>query len=207
MTHNWNDFSDADLGPQLPLTSGQQAQLVSGVLPSGESNFFDLEQDRQRYNGLGIDRLYDYEKEAGGSGVVATYPSETLELIDEQRESGIFHQQLIGNELTGSGSIFSSGYYIPSGFDVRFQQYIRPTVSPYEPARPDYAYRTMDSYIHHKVYLAIPTPYIEIKYISDFIADTGASGLNPYTTYVPNKNGYYNAEFKGSSFRPRRDDD
>ena len=43
MTHEWKDFPD---GPSLPLSREQQAQLVSGVLPSGEAHFFDYRQDR-----------------------------------------------------------------------------------------------------------------------------------------------------------------
>ena len=45
MTHEWKDFHPDD-GPLLPLSSGQQAPPVSGVLPSGEAHFFDYRQDR-----------------------------------------------------------------------------------------------------------------------------------------------------------------
>lgn len=202
MGHDWNDFYEAGLGPQLPLTSGQQVQLVSGILPSGESNFFDLEQDRQKHYGSGIDKDYDYEKEAAGSGVIATFPPDgffSTELtgkpsgiIDSERESGIFHQNLIGNFGAESGSIFSSGYYVPSGFDVRFQKYIRPSVAQFEPPRPDYAFRNMDSYIHHKSYTGLTDP-IEIKFIDDY--DT-VIVYNRYGTYTPNQNGFYNAGYK-----------
>lgn len=196
MTHSWNDFADADLGPQLPLTSGQQVQRVSGVLPSGESNFFDLEQDRQKHFGSGIDKNYNYEREAAGSGVIATYPRDgffSTELTgkpsgisDFEYESGIFH-------FNGPSGIFSSGYYIPSGFDVRFQKYIRPSVTNYEPPRPDYAFRVMDSYIHHKSWPENNLKPIEIKFIDDFDV---ALEFNRYNGYIPNQNGFYDAGYK-----------
>lgn len=202
MTHEWNDYYDAGLGPQLPLTSGQQVQLVSGVLPSGESNFFDLEQDRQKSDGRGINKDYDYQKENAGSGVVATYPPDGFfsteftgkpsGIIDSNRESGIFHQHLIGNFAAESGSIFSSGYYVPSGFDVRFQKYIRPSVRQAETPRPDDAFRVMDSYIHHKTYKGLKRP-IEIEFISDYEFKID---YNRYGTYTPNQNGFYNAGYK-----------
>ena len=204
MTHEWNDYYDAGLGPQLPLTSGQQVQLVSGILPSGESNFFDLEQVRQ--DGSGINRDYDYDKEAAGSGVVATFPPDTafninLEtgkpsgIIDEERESGIFHQNLIGHFAAESGSIFSSGYYVPSGFDVRFQKYIRPSVKQAEPPRPDNAYRVMDSYIHHKSWPDVDQPFVQISFLSDYEVVVNTA-FNRYANYTPNKNGYYDAGYK-----------
>ena len=202
MTHDWNDFYDAGLGPQLPLTSGQQVQQVSGILPSGESNFFDLEQDRQANGGRGINKDYDYEKEAAGSGVVATYPPDGFfsteftgkpsGIIDSERESGIFHYNLIGNFGAESGSIFSSGYYVPSGFDVRFQKYIRPSVRQAEPPRPDEAFRVMDSYIHHKTYTGLNQP-IEIRFISDYEVKID---YNRYGSYTPNQNGFYNAGYE-----------
>jgi hypothetical protein len=71
MTHTtknqWSDFYDNDpkLGPLLPLTSGQRVQLVSGVLPSGESALFDNRQ------------LHSVRSEAPGfkgSGINAPFP-------------------------------------------------------------------------------------------------------------------------------------
>ena len=226
MTHDWSDFANAGLGPQLPLTSGQQAQLVSGILPSGESNFFDLQQDRQRHRGSGINENYDYAKEAGGSGVVATYPQDTAfsatpfppyfdskpsGMADRLYESGIFHYSGIGsgsppaaNEYgvvtyptypLNSGSRFSSGYHQPSGFDARFQKYIRPQEPrpAQEEPRPDWAFRVMDSYIHHKSYIEVQFRPIEIKFIDDYAV---ALEYDRYGTYQPNKNGYFNAGFK-----------
>ena len=71
MTHaekpQWSDFynNDPQLGPLLPLTSGQKVQLISGVLPSGESAFFDNRQ------------LHSVRSEAPGfrgSGINAPFP-------------------------------------------------------------------------------------------------------------------------------------
>lgn len=49
MTHsehiNWNDFAESGIGPQAPLPVEQrQQQKPSGILPSGEMNFFDTRQ-------------------------------------------------------------------------------------------------------------------------------------------------------------------
>ena len=67
MPHTWNDFyegQDPPLGPQLPLTSGQQHPVGSGVLPSGESNFQDVRQDRS------LNPNFD----GGGSGINFPWP-------------------------------------------------------------------------------------------------------------------------------------
>ena len=49
MTHsdpiNWNDFAESGIGPQTPLPAEQRLQQKpSGILPSGEMNFFDTRQ-------------------------------------------------------------------------------------------------------------------------------------------------------------------
>jgi len=49
MTHankiNWNDFYASGIGPELPLSAEQvKQQKPSGILPSGEANFFDVRQ-------------------------------------------------------------------------------------------------------------------------------------------------------------------
>tara|TARA_Y100001973_G_C5196876_1_gene334870 strand:+ start:1139 stop:1747 length:609 start_codon:yes stop_codon:yes gene_type:complete len=69
MTHEWKDFSPDD-GPMLPLSSAQQAQLISGVMPSGEEHFFDRRQDRS-VNPLnpGTQRGW-----VGGSGINSPFP-------------------------------------------------------------------------------------------------------------------------------------
>jgi|SRR5210317_1565325 hypothetical protein len=69
MTHaekpQWSDFyeNDPQLGPLLPLTSGQRVQLISGVLPSGESVFFDNRQ-LHGFSGSGINVPYPYPNQS-----------------------------------------------------------------------------------------------------------------------------------------------
>lgn len=63
MTHEWKDFHPND-GPLLPLGSGQQVQLISGVMPSGEGHFLDHEQSREINPTVG----------AGGSGINHPFP-------------------------------------------------------------------------------------------------------------------------------------
>lgn len=79
MTHaekpQWSDFynNDPKLGPLLPLTSGQKVQLVSGVLPSGESAFFDNRQlhsvrsEAPGFRGSGINAPFPYPNSDTGA--------------------------------------------------------------------------------------------------------------------------------------------
>lgn len=113
MTHaeklQWSDFynNDPQLGPLLPLTSSQQVQLVSGVLPSGESAFFDHSQlhsvraEAPDFRGSGINAPFPYpnqdtennykfttnEEPSNGkysdewwaaSGIIKTYPADVV---------------------------------------------------------------------------------------------------------------------------------
>lgn len=89
----WNDFAASGLGPELPLTSSQKAQLPSGLLPSGESNYFDFSQIHDS-RGSGINRVFPSPPSFidigdGQSGVYRTYgPDDSLVVADV---SGIFH--------------------------------------------------------------------------------------------------------------------
>ena len=105
----WSDFyeNDPQLGPLLPLTSGQKVQLVSGVLPSGESSFFDnrqLHSQRQEtinFKGSGINAPFPYPNQStknefkfttnlnpfsemfsdewwAASGIIKTYPADVV---------------------------------------------------------------------------------------------------------------------------------
>lgn len=69
MTHahkpTWLDFYNEGLGPLLPLTSAQQQQLVSGILPSGESAGFDHAQLHAARNESPVNR---------GSGINEPFP-------------------------------------------------------------------------------------------------------------------------------------
>lgn len=86
MTHtnkvDWDDFYYASgdgiepntLGPLLPLSDEQQAIPISGVLPSGESAYFDQSQlHKQRNEAAGFK----------GSGINAPFPYPNLETADE----------------------------------------------------------------------------------------------------------------------------
>lgn len=127
---SWSDFADEDLGPILPLTDSQMSIPISGILPSGEAGNFDTIQshnirgEAQNLQGSGInvpypypnsttDRKYAYTSDdtttgkfTSGwweeSGILKTYPSDDGQLIDETRESGIFHYD-------GPKSAFSNG--------------------------------------------------------------------------------------------------
>jgi hypothetical protein len=108
-TPTWNDFYNAGLGPQLPLTPQQRVQMVSGVLPSGESNGFDFRQvninEPFPYPNLSTpnDLAFTSGTNRGmfpdqfsndwwdASGIIKTYGPDQDALVDEERESGIFH--------------------------------------------------------------------------------------------------------------------
>tara|TARA_R100000808_G_scaffold24430_1_gene56260 strand:+ start:457 stop:747 length:291 start_codon:yes stop_codon:yes gene_type:complete len=89
----WSDFAASGLGPELPLTSGQKVQLPSGLLPSGEANYFDFYQAHNS-NGSGINFMFPSPLSfvisgVGQSGLYRTYgPDDSLVVADV---SGIFH--------------------------------------------------------------------------------------------------------------------
>lgn len=110
-TPTWDNFYNEGLGPKLPLSAAARTQGVSGVLPSGESNSLDFEQQ-----GTAINEPFPYpntdtpENKAfpsgqsrsqfpnqfsdawwAASGVVKTYGPDQGTLVDEERESGVFH--------------------------------------------------------------------------------------------------------------------
>lgn len=89
----WNDFAASGLGPELPLASGQKAQLPSGLLPSGEANYFDFSQFHDS-DGSGINSVFPSPlsfivSSVGQSGFYRTYgPDDSLVVANV---SGIFH--------------------------------------------------------------------------------------------------------------------
>lgn len=133
----WIDFANETppLGPVLPLTSGQMALPVSGVLPSGEGGGFDYSQSHSvraeapNKIGSGINTPYPYpniqtspqyaylsgENPSGKftndwweeSGILKTYPPDDGFLVDPVNQSGIFH-------YNGSSGIFSNGESVKS---------------------------------------------------------------------------------------------
>jgi hypothetical protein len=100
-----------------PLTSGQKQQLPLGLLPSGEANYYDFNQDRSYHGGSGINYLYPSPSGFNqASGVIRTYPPN----VNPVEQSGIFSY----NELSSAFSNVSqvSGLKIES-FDI-FNPYI-----------------------------------------------------------------------------------
>lgn len=80
-----------------PLSAAEKTQLPSGLLPSGEANYFDFVQ----YIGNGINKAYPSPNVAvidGAieSGLLRSYPSSVFGV----EKSGIFNY----NELTGKFS-------------------------------------------------------------------------------------------------------
>ncbi|MDB4641265.1 hypothetical protein OAF28_01000 [Akkermansiaceae bacterium] len=93
---------------KTPLTEQEKAltSLPSGVLPSGEANFFDAAQ---------------YHKHNGGDGINATFPSPDSFKVDQPGQSGLYvtnpeNPDLVvgenGSEFEPSGLVnqFSNGY-------------------------------------------------------------------------------------------------
>ena len=174
MTHaykpKWSDFYEEELGPYLPLSSGQQTIPISGVLPSGESGGFDnIQYHRSRAEaigakGSGINFPYPYPntttqnkyKTNGNSyteswwetsGILKTYPPDDGILLDENRESGIFHYN------------FSKGRF-SNGEDVKSSQIEDFTI--------------FNDYIHHEL---VSFGIVTIPYISTFKVSIN---WNPY---------------------------
>lgn len=125
-TPNWDDFYNEGLGPDLPLSPTARQQLVSGVLPSGESNGFDFRQ-----HGSGINSPYPYPNQntpdelAGitksdfpdqfsdawwqASGALKTYGPDEGTLVDSERESGIFHFKQLLSGFSSTSGVGQSG--------------------------------------------------------------------------------------------------
>jgi len=166
----WQDFFDEGLGPSLPLSAEQQQQLVSGVLPSGESNMFDFAQQNTAINKKFPDPANDEDR----YDVVFT----SGEQIEEVSDTGIFHFQGVRGE-------FSSPSQVPSGLGDRLQAFYRPPQDCSTTPRQDYTFRVQDSYIHHKTYGGSP---FEICFLSSY---NQAIQMDRYG----NLNSYYNAGY------------
>jgi len=93
---------------KTPLTEQEKAltSLPSGMLPSGEANFFDAAQ---------------YHKHNGGDGINATFPSPDSFKVDQPGQSGLYvtnpeNPDLVvgenGSEFEPNGLVnqFSNGY-------------------------------------------------------------------------------------------------
>lgn len=154
-TKTWKDYYDAGLGPELPLPIEKRTQPESGVLPSGESNFLDTEQQGKAINSewpypnknTPTNKAYPEGTQAQDqsqpdkfnydwwveSGVVNTYPpSGESSLVDDERQSGVFH-------FNESVSQFSNGQQVKSKQIEDFQifgKYVHHERIPYDVTQP-----------------------------------------------------------------------
>lgn len=93
-----------------PLSSEQKKQRYPfGIMPSGESNFFDFSQSHIYHNGFGINTYYPHPTGDGEfseeSGIIKTYPASPISF--SEKESGIFAY----NNLK---SLFSNAHEVSS---------------------------------------------------------------------------------------------
>jgi len=90
----WQDFADIDMGPRLPLLPAQKVQVPTrGILPSGESNYFDISQAHDQ-KGSGINLVFPKPPEfivdqPNMTGIYKTYGADSDLVIEDV--SGIFH--------------------------------------------------------------------------------------------------------------------
>jgi hypothetical protein len=94
------------------LTSDQKKQLPSGLLPSGEANYYDFTQDK--YRPSGINSEYPFPNVV--SGLYPTYPPN----VNPVERSGIFNYDGLVSRFTNVSQV--SGLKIES-FDI-FNPYI-----------------------------------------------------------------------------------
>ena len=173
MTHEWKDFHPDD-GPLLPLGSGQQVQLVSGVMPSGEGHFFDHRQSREINP-----TIY-----TGGSGINYPFPHPNQETPDNeaflsQEDPSAFPDQFSedwweangvvktypedpGTDLHVGGSVFNA-----NGLEIPFSS----GNSQEAQVREIEQFTIFNDYIHHHR-LDPELPPIKIPYISEYFASS-----------------------------------
>ena len=94
------------------LTSEQKRQLPSGLLPSGEANFYDFTQDKYRPSGINS----EYPFPDVPSGLYPTYPPN----VDPIERSGIFNYDGLISRFSNVAQV--SGLKI-EGFEI-FNPYI-----------------------------------------------------------------------------------
>jgi hypothetical protein len=147
---------------KTPLTEAEkvlQPNLPSGMLPSGEANFFDAAQ---------------YHKHNGGDGINATFPSPDSFKVDQPGQSGLYVTNPENPHLTvgENGSEFE-----PTGLANQFSNGLTSLLN----GITDFS--TFNSYIHHHgkpplvtTINSVDTP-IHIPYVSDY---TVSVEVNPY---------------------------
>ena len=161
MTHEWKDFYPDD-GPFLPLGLGQQAQPISGVMPSGEGHFLDHEQSR--------------EVNFGGSGINYPFPHPNQETPDNeaflsQEDPSAFPDQFSEDwweasgvvktypEDPGTGPHVGGSLFNASGLEIPFSNSQEAQLREIE------KFNIFNDYIHH--HLAPGKSPITIPYISE----------------------------------------
>lgn len=164
MTHEWKDFHPND-GPLLPLGSGQQVQLISGVMPSGEGHFLDHKQSRE----------VNPTVHASGSGINYPFPhpnptTPNDEAFLSQEDPLAFPDQFSNDWWETSGAVktypedpgtpFVSGsIFNASGLEIPF--------SNSSGVREIENFTIFNDYIHHHR-LDPLLPPITIPYISEY---------------------------------------
>ena len=162
---------------KTPLTEAEKVlkpNLPSGMLPSGEANFFDVAQHHEHNDGSGINAIFPSPSGfivsgPGQSGAYQTYgPNSGLVVVDT---SGIFsYNNLSGVFSNGTQSRNASGL-----IDFSFGGISAGSVTDFT---------GFNNYVH---YYGIGTPStaiisgiipVKIPYISDV---TVASGYDPYS--------------------------
>lgn len=103
-----------------PLTNGQKIQYPSGILPSGEANYYDFTQDKYRPSGINAEYPYPNLTIQNGtfvpSGFYPTYPPN----VNPVEKSGIFNYDGLVSRFTNVAQV--SGLKIES-FEI-FNPYI-----------------------------------------------------------------------------------
>ena len=149
---------------KTPLTEAEKVlkpNLPSGMLPSGEANFFDVAQHHENNDGSGINAIFPSPDSfivsgPGQSGAYQTYgPNTDLEVVDK---SGIFNYNVLSGVFSNGvqsrnaslidfsfGGISAGSVTDFTGFNNYVHYYGRPT-SPGE--------------INHPGFIPIRIPYI-----------------------------------------------
>lgn len=153
-----------------PLTNDQKRQVEpSGILPSGEANFFDFNQSF-----LPVDSGYSFDSSKSGI-LLHTYPAFSGEI----RSSGnIFNYEI----LTSAFSNASSGFYIYnpdgsiSGIKIESFNLFNPYIHYYPKDPKELSNITIDNMNEDR---SLKIPYISSYKVSD--------KSNPYPKKVLNK--------------------
>ena len=160
MTHEWED-------PDLPLNPEAKGLGASGVLASGEGNFFDY---RMNINLLYDDAVEGFVLETSGA-----------DLAVGEFASGVF----VYDGLDGK---FSGGTYVPSGLGDRLKPFKRPpltTNSNKVDTRDPMDFRVQDSFIN-------PVPLngkkVEILFLSTYGTEIRYDRYGSFDSY-------FNSEF------------